>query len=1185
MLAGLLALGLGPASIAGTTDDLVYLHGSCGEAWLAHSLHDALVAKSTIDERNDIGSGADLPPDAGRPDSLAPTPGDNTAVRHWLLWFNDYLAGIQAHGSADGVNRIIMFGSDFTACDITADGTEPGDPFSAERALTNYKAVFHHPDGAGNTYTHDGHTYRPLDDVFAANPDTLFIVVTPPPLCSSSTTWEEAGRAYAFSHWLKGEWLAGYRAAHPALDNVAVFDWFGLLANEDHMLKAEYGGDTGESQPNDAGNAASTEAFAAGTPNFLDVAWRAFTTDEPITIYVDDDNTGGIEDGTAAYPFNTIQEGIDAAVHGDTVLVADGIYQGDGNRDLDFCGKAITVTSERGPERCIIDCNASYHGERHRGFYFHTVEGPDSVLEGITITRGWKQPGGGIPCYGAAPTIAGCILRHNFGNFLGVGNDCVLLWGDGNIDADPCFAAPGQWDAHGTTGGGTHPLNDTWTSGDVHLRSPAGRFDPATGLWVTTDVETSPCIDAGDPAAPVGDEPSPNGSRINMGAYGGTTQASKTPDPVADYYVNDTETLHDQYCTAPGEPANDGRSPAAPKASIRDVLDTYDLGPGDTIWVDTGVYALAQGIVIGAADEGAEGVRLRIIGSPHPDGSVLDGSMLTTAVTLDDCRHVSIEQLQVAGADTGIAITAPTAAPRYCMIHGCAVTANRADGIYVRRAGGCLLRDNLVAANGANGIYCDEAHDIDLTHNIVRHNQAFGLGLAGCDRAAVEANTVAANDEDQIDVLHTDTGPVPATLAHNILYAEQPGTHALSRRLEAVLDSNYNDLYATNGALVGYHGADCPTLADWQAASGQDAASIAADPLFADLATGDVHLQSTEGRYHPTSAAWVTDAQISPCIDAGAPTASFTTEPAPNGFWRNLGGYGDTAEASKSPSPPQAIAVTSPNGGEVWTGNQLITWRAIGAGWGPHDNVTIEYSPDLGGTWKAVLSPGGVAASALGYGRGRVGYIWDTAGAEPNCGDTFLIRVTGDQNPALTDQSDAPFTLVTLGPPGPPVFDTRVLVGDLLNPAGPGPRSMTIESIDPNGNPPAALYAVRLGSNPDSGWLVLAGDSAFPVGAEPEGHSADAWRGVRVRSLLPGTLHTFYAIAMFGHLTSPESAGTCVTNDDCDVDGSGFVSAFDYALIKTCIIHGVFKWPCDVDDSGALDATDLGLTLDRFHNR
>jgi hypothetical protein len=39
---------------------------------------------------------------------------------------------------------------------------------------------------------------------------------------------------------------------------------------------------------------------------------------------------------------------------------------------------------------------------------------------------------------------------------------------------------------------------------------------------------TSPCIDRGSPALPVGAEPLPNGNKINMGVYGGTRQASKS---------------------------------------------------------------------------------------------------------------------------------------------------------------------------------------------------------------------------------------------------------------------------------------------------------------------------------------------------------------------------------------------------------------------------------------------------------------------------------------------------------------------------------------------------------------------------------------------------------------------------------------------------------------------------------
>ena len=117
------------------------------------------------------------------------------------------------------------------------------------------------------------------------------------------------------------------------------------------------------------------------------------------------------------YP--TIQAAIDAAADYDVVLVSDGNYTGDGNRDIDFLGKAITVKSENGPNNCIIDCNCSW-GYR-RGFYFHNMEGSDSVLDGFTIINGLYLYGGAIYCEKSSPTITNCIMRGN------------LAWGGGGI--------------------------------------------------------------------------------------------------------------------------------------------------------------------------------------------------------------------------------------------------------------------------------------------------------------------------------------------------------------------------------------------------------------------------------------------------------------------------------------------------------------------------------------------------------------------------------------------------------------------------------------------------------------------------------------------------------------------------------------------------------------------------------
>jgi hypothetical protein len=224
--------GTEPARADATTDDLVFIHHSCGQNWLDDGLHDALLAKDYIDERNDIYYGTDISPDSGRPDSLSPTPGDKTDMNHWILWFNDYFDGIKTHGAEDGYNRIIMFKSCYPNSNISSDGTEPGDPFSSEKTLANYKAVYRHHDGSGNTYTRDGYVYQPLEDIFAAHPEILFIPVTAPPrnyAPSDATNDDEARRARTFNNWLKYDWLASYNRAHPDLHNVPVFDSFSVL--------------------------------------------------------------------------------------------------------------------------------------------------------------------------------------------------------------------------------------------------------------------------------------------------------------------------------------------------------------------------------------------------------------------------------------------------------------------------------------------------------------------------------------------------------------------------------------------------------------------------------------------------------------------------------------------------------------------------------------------------------------------------------------------------------------------------------------------------------------------------------------------------------------------------------------------------------------------------------------------
>ncbi len=124
--------------------------------------------------------------------------------------------------------------------------------------------------------------------------------------------------------------------------------------------------------------------------------------------------------------YSTIQAGLVAAYSGDTVLVADGIYTGEGNRDINFMGRAIHLMSENGPETCIIDCQGTEE-DRNRGFWFRNSEDPDSILDGFTIRNGYAYDGGGIRIdINCSPTITGCIITGNTAIRDGGGICCYM---------------------------------------------------------------------------------------------------------------------------------------------------------------------------------------------------------------------------------------------------------------------------------------------------------------------------------------------------------------------------------------------------------------------------------------------------------------------------------------------------------------------------------------------------------------------------------------------------------------------------------------------------------------------------------------------------------------------------------------------------------------------------------------
>jgi hypothetical protein len=137
-------------------------------------------------------------------------------------------------------------------------------------------------------------------------------------------------------------------------------------------------------------------------------------------------------DGLGDFP--TIQAAVDSAGFGDFIVLTDGTFTGEGNRDIVVPSETFVLQSQSGdPTTCIIDCGGSARDE-HRAFHF-TSEGEGfATISGIGIVNGYVSThGGGIWVDGASPSIVNCIVAMCEAGTAGRGGGLYVDAGSPNI--------------------------------------------------------------------------------------------------------------------------------------------------------------------------------------------------------------------------------------------------------------------------------------------------------------------------------------------------------------------------------------------------------------------------------------------------------------------------------------------------------------------------------------------------------------------------------------------------------------------------------------------------------------------------------------------------------------------------------------------------------------------------------
>jgi len=288
--------------------------------------------------------------------------------------------------------------------------------------------------------------------------------------------------------------------------------------------------------------------------------------------------------------------------------------------------------------------------------------------------------------------------------------------------------------------------------------------------------------------------------------------------------------------------------------------------PGDKIVVAQGTYH---------EDINFKGRNLTV-SSENPDdpaivaATIIEGDGRAVTYANGETADCVLAGFTITGAGRGIYGT-NNAAPK---IDKCTITGNTGPGIELYSGGNPTLTNCTIIANGGSGIEMRPLkagrytfyNSPKLSNCIVANNNGYGL-LKGIP--TITNCTIAGN-------LKSGIQDSFATATNSIVYFNNNGAAQIANITGTVTYSNVQGSYQGTG-------------------------NIDADPLFADPAGGDYHLKSQAGRWHPDSETWITDDDTSPCIDAGDPAGETGLEPESNGGAINIGAYGGTTQASKSP--------------------------------------------------------------------------------------------------------------------------------------------------------------------------------------------------------------------------------------------------------------------------------------------
>ena len=204
----------------------------------------------------------------------------------------------------------------------------------------------------------------------------------------------------------------------------------------------------------------------------------------------------------------------------------------------------------------------------------------------------------------------------------------------------------------------------------------------------------------------------------------------------------------------------------------------------------------------------------------------------------------------------------------------------------------CTIAYNITQSSASSGGITVYRGDVDISNTILWKNQRYHLTTKGYGKDVHVASTGSARIRHSLvtslDAADETLGGANLVVDPDTVFAADPRLVTSTAAFEALLTTTASAVYYTYTN---------PTI-------------------YEDLASMDAHLLSPAGYCVNGGTAGPATAVTSTAIDAGDPTADYANEPSPNGSRLNLGAYGNSAEASRTPTgqPEATVEVVFPGG-------------------------------------------------------------------------------------------------------------------------------------------------------------------------------------------------------------------------------------------------------------------------------